>query len=200
MPKPIRLVEKTVTIVEWKCPYCKEIIPERGGLFFEEGSGLWYHRPCQNKGPVLLPTERSSKQKDLERHKPKEIKLSEASPILSQKVAEEVGPRLLEIVEAARYKDLNRYALYPGRIFGKPGSQDRFKIINLSGNTVIYKDISKGKVDYKNVDDLLEVWNSYGYVEITPTDEIFAKLKSWLTPLIGGVLVAALIAWLQKKL
>ena len=110
------------------------------------------------------------------------------------------GPRLLEIVEAARAKPLIRYNLRPGRLFGNIKGNERYKVLELSGNTVFFKDVTKDKVDYVNVDKLLELWNLKGIVEISPIDEIINTLKKYLTPFLGGLLVSGLISWLMKKL
>jgi len=122
------------------------------------------------------------------------------NPVIASHIIEEVGPRLCEIVLAAQIKALNRYNVKPGRIFGRPGGKERFKIIDISGNTIFYKDLVAEKVLYKNVDELLESWNLQGVVEITQLDEILATVKKYLTPFLGGALVAALIAWIMNKI
>lgn len=109
------------------------------------------------------------------------------------------GPKILELVEASRAVPLSRYTLRSGKIYGKPGSKERYKIIELSGNTIIYKDLQNYHVEYVDVEDLLEFWNKSGIVEISPLDNILQWLKQHLAPLLGPVLVAALISWILSK-
>lgn len=133
-------------------------------------------------------------------HKPDILLQIENCPILTAQLADQVGPRVLQIIEAATVKPLQRYNIRPGRIFGNLRSKDRYKIIELSGNIVVYKDLTKDKISYEPIDRLLTRWNILNIVEISPIDTILEKIKSWLSPFLGTVLVAALIAWLMKKL
>jgi len=130
--------------------------------------------------------------------KPKILTQAENNPILLQQIIEEVGPRVKQIIEAASIKALDRYNIRAGRIFGI--GKERYKVIELSGNIIVYKDLQKDKILYEPVDDLLKKWNLQGAVEISPIDAIIEKIKSWLTPFLGAVLVAALVGWLIKKL
>lgn len=123
-----------------------------------------------------------------------------ASPLLMETLVEEAGPALLNIVEAARVQPLNRYNLRQGRIFGNPIKKERYRILDVTSNSVLYKDLLTHKVEMASVDELLEKWNIGGISELSPTDEILAKIKQMLTPFLGGVLVGALINWLTKKL
>ena len=95
-------------------------------------------------------------------------------------------------------KALDRYNLRAGRIFGI--GNERYRIIELTGNVIVYKDLNKGKIEYEPVNELLKKWNLRGVFEISPVDAIIEKIKSWLTPFLGAVLVTALISWLIKKL
>lgn len=124
----------------------------------------------------------------------------ENNPILVAQVVEDVGPRVQQIIEAAITQPLQRYNLRPGRIFGTPNGKDRFKVTDLAGNVIVYKDLKKDKMFYENIDTLLAKWNMFHVVEISPVDAILEKIKGWLTPFLGAVLVAALISWLMKKL
>ena len=130
--------------------------------------------------------------------KPFIIIQAENNPILLEQIIEEVGPRVQQIIEAATIRPLDRYNLRPGRIFGI--GKERYRIIELSGNVIVYKDLQKEKIEYEPVNELLKKWNLRGAVEISQIDAIFEKIKSWLTPFLGGVLVAALVSWLYKKL
>lgn len=131
--------------------------------------------------------------------KPHILVLAETDASVLAGVIEAVGPRALELVTAARFEPLNRYKMKPGRIFGIPKSKERWKIVELSGNIVVYKDLLSGKMAYTNVNTLLEKWNLQGVMEITQIDAILAKIKEFLTPFLGGVIVAGLISWLLKK-
>lgn len=122
------------------------------------------------------------------------------NPIIIAQIVEEVGPRVRDIIEATLAKPINRYNIRAGRIFGTIHGKDRYRVIELSGNIVVYKDLKKDKVYYENIDTLLAQWNFDNVVEISPIDSIMEKIKTWLTPFLGGVLVAALISWLLKKL
>ena len=130
--------------------------------------------------------------------KPDLIVQAETNPILMQQIIEEVGPRIKQIIEAATIKSLDRYNLRAGRVFGI--GNERYRIIELSGNVIVYKDLQKDKIMYEPVNELLTKWNLRGAVEISPIDAIIEKIKSWLTPFLGAVLVTALVSWLIKKL
>jgi len=130
--------------------------------------------------------------------KPYIIIQAENNPILLNQIVEEVGPRIKQMIETASIKALDRYNLRPGRVFGI--GSERYRIIELSGNVIVYKDLQKDKIMYEPVNELLNKWNLRGAYEISPIDAIFEKIKSWLTPFLGAVLVAALINWLVKKL
>lgn len=110
------------------------------------------------------------------------------------------GARLEQIVLAASIRSLNRYNLRDGRIFGKPHTDERYRILELSGNTIYYKDLNKNKVERRHVDELLELWDKLGVVEISPLEEVLDMIKKMLTPFIGGALVGALISWLTAKM
>jgi hypothetical protein len=131
--------------------------------------------------------------------KPREIEYASQNPALAQVLVEEAGSRILEIVEAARAKPLNRYNVRPGRIFGLLKGKERYRIIDITGNTIIYKDLTKQRVEYEDIDSLLELWNVAGIVEISPVDEVLAIIKKWLSPILGPVLVGALLSWILNK-
>jgi len=130
--------------------------------------------------------------------KPNILVLAENNPILLDQIVQEVAPRILTIIEASSIRALDRYNLRAGRVFGI--GSERYRIIELSGNVIVYKDLQKDKILYEPVNDLLHKWNLRGAVEISPVDAIIEKIKSWLTPFLGTVLVAALISWILKKL
>lgn len=126
--------------------------------------------------------------------------VANANPVVAQQFVELVGPRLANIVEAASFKPLNRYNLKEDRIFGTKDGKKRFKILRLSGDRIVFKDIVKDSVDYVNVNDLVELWNATGVQEISPVNAILQKIKEYLTPLLGTALVAFLISWLLKRI
>ena len=126
--------------------------------------------------------------------------LANQNPILAEAIVLQCGPRILEIVEAARAKPLNRYNLHEGRIFGVLHGKERYKIIRVSGNTIVYKNLIKMEIESSNIDKLVELWNLKGVVEISPVDEIISKIKKWLEPLLGTTVMSLLIGWLLSKL
>lgn len=131
---------------------------------------------------------------------PKWVIEAQNNPTVCNGFVEVVGPRVLELVEAAKYVRLNRYKLRPGKLYGNPRNKERFKVIELSGNTVVYKDLVTNKITYDKVDDLLENWNLSGYMEISNIDVLLERVKEYLTPFLGGVIVSALISWIMKRL
>ncbi len=57
---PFVIVEtRTEEIEYWKCPHCEKEIGEKE-LYWDEKKDLWYHRPCMDKGPILLPTDKGN--------------------------------------------------------------------------------------------------------------------------------------------
>ena len=134
--------------------------------------------------------------------KPHILVVAETNPVVRQQVIEEVGPRLLEIVTTASWKRaLDRYSIKRGRIFGNPrDSKERYRILDVFGNSVSYRDLKKERNYSKQIDELLEWWFKDGIIEISPIDDILKKLKEYLTPLLGIGMVSGLISWLLKKL
>lgn len=125
---------------------------------------------------------------------------AETNPVLVDQIVEDVGPRIKEIVESFSSKALNRYNVRPGRIFGNPRGKERYKVVDLVGSKIVYRDLSSNRTTYDDVDEILEAWNLQGIVEISPVSQILEKLKGWLTPFLGGAIVSALITWLMNKL
>ena len=125
---------------------------------------------------------------------------AETNPIIMDQVIEDVGPRILEIVESFSAKALNRYNVRPGRIFGNPRGKERFKVVDLVGSKIVWKDLQTNRTTYDDVDEILEAWSLAGYQEISRIDQMLEKLKSWLTPFLGAVIVGALLSWLVNKL
>lgn len=123
-----------------------------------------------------------------------------SSQKLTDGFAEDVGGELIRIVEAARVQPLNRYNIRPGRIFGSPTRKERYKVLDITSNSVVYKNLTTDKVESAKIDDIVQKWNLDGIYELSPVEEILQKIKSLLTPFLGGILVAALMSWLNKKL
>jgi hypothetical protein len=121
-------------------------------------------------------------------------------PTLADEVIEEVGPELLYLVSAAVYRPLSRYGLRAGKIYGNPQSKERFKILDIAGNFVYYKNLQTEKTFTLPVDELLDGWNERNFAEITAWDEILGTIQKYLTPLLGGVLTTGLVTWLLRKL
>lgn len=108
---------------------------------------------------------------------------------------------ILNSVEASIYQAINRYHLREGKIYGDPRDTNvRFKIIRISGDNIVYKNLKTNRVDYEDVNDLLETWNKKGYKEISNVDSVLALIKKQLTPILGTALVALLITWISGKL
>lgn len=129
---------------------------------------------------------------------PKLITAAAHDPVLAERLISRLDSRLknFEFVVGA----LNRYNVRPGRIFGKPSGRERYRIIDISGNAIYYKDLIRDKVEYSDINDLLERWNREGIKELTPIDKLLDDIKKYLTPFLGGALVGALISWLVGRL
>jgi inorganic pyrophosphatase-like protein/2'-5' RNA ligase superfamily protein len=51
--RPMIVERRVIEETDWRCPHCRALIPERGGLFYDREAKLWYHTPCMNT--VTLP-------------------------------------------------------------------------------------------------------------------------------------------------
>jgi hypothetical protein len=131
---------------------------------------------------------------------PAEISILEANPYLLEEFVESTGAQVLQTVLAAAFKPLNRYNVLPGKFFGQKNGKNRYKVMELSGNIVAYKDLNNNKSSYENIDTLLDQWNTMGFVEITTWDRVLDMIKRYLTPFLGPVVVGALLAWLLQRL
>jgi len=60
--KEVKVIIKQIESKEWICPYCEKEIGEKE-LFLDEKTNKWYHRPCQEKGEIILPKE-TAKEKE----------------------------------------------------------------------------------------------------------------------------------------
>lgn len=114
-------------------------------------------------------------------------------------IVEQLGNGTLNLVFAYG-GGLNRYNVRPGKIYGQPSGRERYKILQVSGDMVFFKDINSGRTDRMDVDDLLAIWSKRGIEEITFLDDIYLFIKNHLGPLLGPTLLGALLGWLNQKL
>lgn len=114
-------------------------------------------------------------------------------------ILEQLGSGTLNLVFAYG-SNLNRYAVRPGKLYGKPNGRERYKILQLSGDLVFFKDLASGRTDRMDIDELMDLWTRQGVQEITFLDEIYDFIKKTLGPLLGPTLLGALLAWLNQKL
>lgn len=128
----------------------------------------------------------------------RKLTLASLSPVILESTFEESGVE--SIILAAVAKPLNRYSFRVGKIYGKLPGKDRYKILDISGDSIVYRDVLKFKVEYAKIDDLLKAWNSAGVVEISNWDEVLEIIKKYLSPLLGSFLAGILITWLLEKL
>ena len=128
----------------------------------------------------------------------KQLVLGSMSPVIMEQWFEESS--VDKLVLAAVAKPLNRYSFRVDKIYGKLHGKERYKILDISSNSIVYKDILKFRVEYADIDDLLQAWNAEGIVEISNIDSILEVIKKYLSPVLGGFLVGALISWLLEKL
>jgi len=63
--KEVKVIIKQIESKEWICPYCEKEIGEKE-LFLDEKTNKWYHRPCQEKGEIILPKE-TAKEKEVQK-------------------------------------------------------------------------------------------------------------------------------------
>lgn len=119
--------------------------------------------------------------------------------VLAQALDQEED-RIVNLVLASSMRGLSRYGLRVGKKYGHAPGRPRFEIKDFFRDQVIYKDLSSGKVFNKDVDDLLNEWESKAIYEVTPLDEILETINKYVTPLIGVGMGAALISWLMGKI
>jgi len=62
--KEVKVIIKQIESKEWICPYCEKEIGEKE-LFLDEKTNKWYHRPCQEKGEIILPKEIAKEKEDI---------------------------------------------------------------------------------------------------------------------------------------
>jgi len=79
--KNARIKTKTIESEYTECPYCEQEIAEKE-LYFD--GAKWFHRPCQDKGEIILP---SNKIDEKEESKVNELKKEEKIKQLQDKIA-----------------------------------------------------------------------------------------------------------------
>lgn len=114
-------------------------------------------------------------------------------------ILEQLGEGTLQLM-CAYGSSLNRYSVRPGKIYGKPSGRERYKILQISGDLVFFKEITSGRTDRMDIDELMKKWSRQGIQEITFLDDIIQFIKKHLGPLLGPTLVGALVGWLMQKL
>lgn len=111
---------------------------------------------------------------------------------------EKIGNDTLNVVIASSSKNLNRYTINTGKIYGN--SINKYKIVKVLGDTIFYKNLSSQKIESSDVDKLLERWKKEGIKEIAFIDEIIETIRGYLEPILGPFVMGGLIAWLWGKL
>ena len=111
----------------------------------------------------------------------------------------DVGESALQVAFASMSKNLNRYTMHVGKIYGGPDGR-RYKIVRMMGDTVFYKELTESRVYSEDVDVLLPQWNSQGVKEIAFIDEIIDMIRKHLGPVLGPFVMGGLVAWLMQKL
>jgi len=112
---------------------------------------------------------------------------------------QQIGESALQVAFASMSKNLNRYTMNVGKIYGGPDGK-RYKIVRIMGDTIFYKELSESRVHAEDVDVLLPKWNSKGVKEIAFIDEIVDMIKKHLGPVLGPFVMGGLVAWLMQKL
>ncbi|MFL5731205.1 MAG: hypothetical protein ACJ75J_17080 [Cytophagaceae bacterium] len=117
-----------------------------------------------------------------------------------QKLIEEIGEGVLQVAHASMNKNINRYTMNPGKIYGDNSGSKRYKILKVQVDTIFYKDLVNQKVYSGEVGDLLPAWSQQGIHEIAFIDDIIDMIKTHLGPLLGPFIMGGLTSWLLTKL
>jgi len=120
--------------------------------------------------------------------------------VLRNVIINELGQNILPTALAAKIQPLDRYSVRKDKIFGDPSGKERFRITEIAGNSIFYRNLNTRQLKEANINDLLESWVKKGFVELSPIDEIINWIKSTLTTFLGSFLTGALIAWIWEKL
>jgi len=98
-------------------------------------------------------------------------------------------------------KPLERYSILPGKTFASsPASKQKFKVLRLIQDDVVYQDLTTKRIETVPVDRLLRDWAQKGLREVSLADSIIETVREVLGPVLGSFLTAALISWLFDKL
>lgn len=117
-----------------------------------------------------------------------------------KKLIEEVGESILQVAHASMNKNINRYTIHPGKIYGDNSGAKRYKILKVQVDTIFYKDLINQKVYSEDVNTLLPSWGYTGVHEIAFIDEIINMIRKQLGPLLGPFILGGLTSWLLTKL
>lgn len=113
---------------------------------------------------------------------------------------EEIGEGILQIAHATMNKNINRYTVHPGKIYGDNSGSKRYKILKVQVDDIFYKDLVSQKVHMQDVNILLPDWGKQGVREIAFIDDIIDMIKTNLGPLLGPFILGGLTSWLLTKL
>lgn len=114
-----------------------------------------------------------------------DLQIQDQNPVLSQTIL----------------KPLNRYNILPGKTFASSAkSKDKFKVLRLVADDVVYQNLKNQEVKTVQIDKLLKEWSQKSFKEVTFVDEIVETVKSILGPALGTFLTAALVNWLLEQI
>jgi hypothetical protein len=117
-----------------------------------------------------------------------------------KKLIEEVGESVLQVAHATMNKNINRYTVHPGKIYGDSNGSKRYKILKVQVDDIFYKDLINQKVHVEDVNVLLPQWGQQGVREIAFIDDIIEMIRKHLGPLLGPFILGGLTSWLLTKL
>lgn len=118
----------------------------------------------------------------------------------NKELIENLGESMLQMAHASMNKNINRYTLHNGKIYGDSSGKNRMKILRVQGDMIYYKDLVDQRVYSEDVDTLLPKWEKMGVKEIAFIDEIIDLVKKHLGPLLGPFIAGGLTSWLLQKL
>ena len=93
--KEVKVVTKQIKSEEWICPHCEKVIGEKE-LFLDEKTNKWYHRPCQEKGEIILPKETAK-----EKEEKVMIKCEKCGTEFESSVEEKICSKCIELATEA---------------------------------------------------------------------------------------------------
>lgn len=117
-----------------------------------------------------------------------------------KRLIEDVGDSILHVAHATMNKNINRYTIHPGKLYGDGSGSKRYKILKVQVDTVFYKDLVDQRVYSEDVNTLLPTWSQQGVRELAFIDDIIDMVKKHLGPLLGPFILGGLTSWLLTKL